>query len=172
MLESISIEVKQMNEAAEKVNKWASDIRKNIKPIGSVIEPARRKWGKSFMDLLDKDTPTSFWIGCEMAFMGVVDERLVLDGGQKAALLKRLPISQQRKILDDGFEINGRTVDWQSLTCRQLSDALEIGTVSKDGKFIAKSYPGKEYAIDGNVLTVKRRCKFTKEELERILETM
>jgi len=138
---------------------------------------------------LEHIIPKSAWAGMEQAGRGTLDRRLTFNrGGKNAKYIKKLQLSDQKRILDgDKVELlttNGDTLLVSPLSvnkeqAEQLFDGGDIRTpdeqrvykdsVEREWEMIEKTVDVVEtYRIERGRLIVPKGCVITKQEIMRI----
>ena len=123
--------------------------------------------------------PTSIWTELERIGRGTLDHRLLWAGGASQSYLKRVPISDQRRALDQGVEVlnsdgSHLVVKPENLTVQQRKQVFNgtsvttVRTIPAQRAWIESQKPSKPLPcfawIDGK-LHVYKPCILTAEEV-------
>lgn len=142
---------------------------------------------------LEHVIPRNAWSGMEQAGRGLLDRRLTFDrGGRNARFIKKLPISDQKRIMDgdmvelltvkgDSINVDARKVTAEQ--AKQLFDGDSIRSLSEQRAYmesVEREWEALErtvevteaYRIERGRLIVPKGCILTKQEVLRIAMEM
>ena len=124
---------------------------------------------------------TTTWDKMRLAGCGAMEPKILLLSDRLGAKLIKLPLDEQRRIVCEDIEIikpSGKTI---KKNARNLTETEEVQVFTKTGAIrtasqqktiIADKSKVVPYAINGNVLNVRRTCVLSLKELKAIVRKM
>lgn len=167
--------------------------------VESIVEAAR-----IYVDALDngnmtrddfaaecRGIPPSAWNGLEAVGRGIIDRRLLWGGGRASTYLRRLPLSEQSRALDEGVRLittggDSLTVRVEDMTKEQCDLAFAPDHLRSLGEqraicesprkaepvMLASVEAESAYEIRGNKLIINRPLAMTRADVKRLLGMM